>query len=108
MNIKSVEDALEVISMSVRNTRGLKNYRQKDLSKILGFSENTIIRIEKGSGGVSLEKTLAVLKELGLLEQAIAGLIPSSEPTPVEVYLEKGNTKKRVRSKNVVERKIEW
>src|SRR6266516_2774590 len=61
-----VKRALETISSSLEAWRKLRGLTQAQLASRAGLNRDTIVRLEKGDGGVSLENLLLVLRALGL------------------------------------------
>lgn len=61
-----VKRALKTISSSLQAWRKLRGLTQAQLASRAGLNRDTIVRLEKGDGGVSLENLLLVLRALGL------------------------------------------
>ena len=61
-----VARALKEISSSLEAWRKLRGLTQAQLASRAGLDRNTIIRLEKGDGGISLENLLLILRALGL------------------------------------------
>ena len=61
-----VERALESIGSSLEAWRKLRGLTQAQVASRAGLNRDTIVRLEKGDGGVSLENVLLVLRALGL------------------------------------------
>lgn len=61
-----VKRAQETIGSSLEAWRKLRGLTQAQLASRAGLNRNTIVRLEKGDGGISLENLLLVLRALGL------------------------------------------
>lgn len=68
--------ALQSVADSVTAWRKLRGLTQAQLADRSGVSRDTIGRLERGDGGVSVEKLLRVLRSLGLLESVPEALDP--------------------------------
>lgn len=71
-----VKRALETISSSLEAWRKLRGLTQAQLASRAGLNRDTIVRLEKGDGGVSLENLLLVLRALGLQDLLPKALDP--------------------------------
>jgi transcriptional regulator with XRE-family HTH domain len=71
-----VRRALQSVADSVTAWRKLRGLTQAQLADRSGVSRDTIGRLERGDGGVSVEKLLRVLRSLGLLESVPEALDP--------------------------------
>jgi transcriptional regulator with XRE-family HTH domain len=56
--------------------RKLRGLTQAQLADRAGVSRDTLARLERGDGGVSMEKLLRVLRVLGILDSLSAALDP--------------------------------
>ncbi|MGB7684508.1 MAG: helix-turn-helix transcriptional regulator [Solirubrobacterales bacterium] len=66
------------IGEDVSTWRKLRGLTQAQLADRSGVSRDTLSRLESGTGGVSLETLLRVLRALGLLEALGEALDPHS------------------------------
>jgi transcriptional regulator with XRE-family HTH domain len=64
----AVRRALRDVGDNVRTWRKLRGLTQNQVADRAGIDRKTLMRIERGDGGVSLEPTLRVLHSLGVLE----------------------------------------
>ncbi len=64
----SIRRALAGVTESVSHWRKLRGLTQAQLADRAGVSRNTLARLERGDGGVSLENLLRVLRALGILD----------------------------------------
>jgi DNA-binding XRE family transcriptional regulator len=71
-----VTRALEMVGSSLEAWRKLRGLTQAQLASRAGLSRDTIVRLEKGEGGVSLENLLLVLRALGLQDVLPQALDP--------------------------------
>ena len=102
---KGIEDEL---GRRIKALRLRKNITQKQLAEATTLSLNTIKALESGSG--KLSTVIAVLRELGALDQ-IDSFIP--EPTISPLQLARMHGKQRVRAsgrrrKPPPEDEVEW
>ncbi|MGK2938086.1 MAG: helix-turn-helix domain-containing protein [Solirubrobacteraceae bacterium] len=56
--------------------RKLRGLTQAQLADRAGVSLNTLRRLERGDGGISLQNVLRVLRGLGVMDTAVAALNP--------------------------------
>jgi transcriptional regulator with XRE-family HTH domain len=59
----------ESLGQLVRAVRRAQGIRQDDLAAILGVSHVTLMNIERGKKGVSFDRVMDVLRELGIRMQ---------------------------------------
>jgi transcriptional regulator with XRE-family HTH domain len=71
-----VRRALRQVAEDLAAWRKLRGLTQAQLADRTGVNRDTIGRLERGEGGVSLENVLSVLRGLGVLDTAIAALDP--------------------------------
>lgn len=62
-------DTPESLGQLVRAVRRAQGIRQDDLAAILGVSHVTLMNIERGKKGVSFDRVMDVLRELGIRMQ---------------------------------------
>lgn len=91
--------ALRQVSTSVSGWRKLRGLTQAQLADRAGVARATVIRLEKGDGGVSIENLLRVLRALGIL----ASLPPALDPYESDVGRLRSDEKlpQRVRTKRL-------
>jgi transcriptional regulator with XRE-family HTH domain len=65
-----------MVGSSLEAWRKLRGLTQAQLASRAGLSRDTIVRLEKGEGGVSLENLLLVLRALGLQDVLPQALDP--------------------------------
>ena len=80
------------IGRRIRSLRLRKNTTQKELAEATTLSLNTIKSLESGSG--KLSTVIAVLRELGALEQ-IDNFIPEPSISPLQLARMQGRQRKR-------------
>jgi len=68
--------ALGDLASSVETWRKLRGLTQAQLADRSGIHRETVVRLERGDGGVSLENLLRVLRALGLLDLLTQALDP--------------------------------
>lgn len=71
-----VKRALTMVGSSLEAWRKLRGLTQAQLASRAGLNRDTIVRLEKGEGGVSLENLLLVLRALGLQDLLPQALDP--------------------------------
>lgn len=71
-----VRRALAEVASSLGAWRKLRGVTQAQLADRAGVSRSTIVRMERGDGGVTLENVLRVLRALGVLEAITRALDP--------------------------------
>jgi DNA-binding XRE family transcriptional regulator len=71
-----VKRALGMVGSSLEAWRKLRGLTQAQLASRAGLNRDTIARLEKGEGGVSLENLLLVLRALGLQDVLPQALDP--------------------------------
>lgn len=71
-----VRRAQRDLADSVRDWRRLRGVTQAQLADRAGVSRETVIRLERGDGGVGIEKLLRVLRALGVLDDLTRALDP--------------------------------
>jgi len=72
----SIRRALGEVADDVATWRKLRGLTQAQLADRAGISRDTLVRLERGDGGVSVEKLLRVLRGLGILESLPRALNP--------------------------------
>jgi len=89
-----VRRALRQVADDVVTWRKLRALTQAQLADRAGVSRATLLRLENGDGGVSIENLLRILRALGLLDNVPRALDPyetdigrlrSDEPLPQRV-----------------------
>ena len=68
--------ALRQVAEGVRGWRKLRGLTQTQLADRAGVSRDTLIRLERGDGGASVENLLRVLRALGVLDALPRALDP--------------------------------
>jgi transcriptional regulator with XRE-family HTH domain len=76
-----VRRALRNVAEDLATWRKLRGVTQAQLADRAGVSRDTLIRLERGDGGVSIEKLLRVLRALGILD----GLTQALDPYETDV-----------------------
>jgi len=71
-----VRRALAHVAEDVAVWRKLRGLTQAQLADRAGVSRDTLVRLEGGDGGVSVEKLLRVLRALGVLDAVPRALDP--------------------------------
>lgn len=71
-----VRRALHELGEDVRTWRKLRGLTVAQLADRAGISPGTLTRLERGSGGISTENLLRVLRALGILENLSETLDP--------------------------------
>jgi DNA-binding XRE family transcriptional regulator len=71
-----VTRALREVGSALEAWRKLRGLTQAQLASRVGLNRETIARLEKGEGGVSLENVLLVLRALGLQDLLQRALDP--------------------------------
>jgi len=72
----SIRRALADVTAGLSQWRKLRGLTQAQLADRAGVSRNTLARLERGDGGVSLENLLRVLRALGILDLLPKALDP--------------------------------
>jgi transcriptional regulator with XRE-family HTH domain len=72
----AVRRALRDASESVRAWRKLRGLTQAQVADRAGVARETVIRLERGDGGVSVENLFRVLRALGILDGVPRALDP--------------------------------
>ena len=89
-----VSRALRGLGEDLSTWRKLRGLTQAQLADRAGISRDTLTRMERGEGGVSVEKVWRVLRALGILEtisratdphESDVGRLRSDESLPVRV-----------------------
>lgn len=71
-----VRRALRDVADDVATWRKLRGLTQAQVADRSGVSRDTLIRLERGDGGVSVENLLRVLRALGVLDSLPKALDP--------------------------------
>lgn len=71
-----VRRGLRDVASSAATWRKLRGLTQVQLADRAGVSRDTIVRLERGDGGVSLENLLRILRVLGILDSLPQALDP--------------------------------
>lgn len=71
-----VQRALRRVSDAVSGWRKLRGLTQAQLADRAGVSRDTVMRLEKGDGGVSVENLFRVLRAVGVLDSVPRALDP--------------------------------
>lgn len=72
----AVHRALRAAADDLATWRKLRGLTQAQLADRAGISRDTLVRLERGDGGVSIEKLLRVLRALGILDGFVRALDP--------------------------------
>lgn len=72
----AVHRALRAAAGDLTAWRKLRGLTQAQVSDRAGISRDTLVRLERGDGGVSIEKLLRVLRALGILDSFAQALDP--------------------------------
>jgi len=72
----AVRRSLREVGDHVTTWRKLRGLTQAQLADRAGVSRGTLVRLERGDGGVSIENLLRVLRGLGVLEPLAQALDP--------------------------------
>lgn len=72
----AVRRSLRVVGEDVATWRKLRGLTQAQLADRAGVSRDTLTRLERGDGGVSIENMLKVLRGLGVLDEVTRSLDP--------------------------------
>jgi transcriptional regulator with XRE-family HTH domain len=76
-----VRRALRNVAEDLSTWRKLRGLTQAQLADRADISRDTLIRLERGDGGVSIEKLMRVLRALGILD----GLTQALDPYETDV-----------------------
>jgi transcriptional regulator with XRE-family HTH domain len=68
--------ALDDVGTGIAAWRKLRGLTQAQLADRAGIDRKTVLRLEKGDGGVSTENLLRVLRALGILDELPRALDP--------------------------------
>jgi DNA-binding XRE family transcriptional regulator len=71
-----VARALRATADELATWRKLRGLTQAQLADRAGVSRDTLVRLERGDGGVSIEKLVRVLRALGILDAFVQALDP--------------------------------
>lgn len=71
-----VRRALGEVAGGIATWRKLRGLTQAQLADRAGVDRKTVLRLEKGNGGVSIENLLRVLRALGILDTLPRALDP--------------------------------
>jgi transcriptional regulator with XRE-family HTH domain len=91
----AIRRALEGLSDDISAWRRLRGLTQVQLADRAGVSRDTLTRLERGEGGVSVENLLRVLRALGIVGEVLQALDPyetdvgrmrSQERLPMRVH----------------------
>ena len=72
----SIRRALRDVADDASVWRKLRGLTQAQLADRAGVSRDTVVRLEGGDGGVSIENLLRVLRALGVLDSIVTALDP--------------------------------
>jgi transcriptional regulator with XRE-family HTH domain len=72
----AVGRALRELSEDIATWRKLRGLTQAQLADRAGVSRDTIMRLERGDGGVGIETLLRALRALGVLDGLVRALDP--------------------------------
>jgi transcriptional regulator with XRE-family HTH domain len=72
----AVQRALRTGADDLTTWRKLRGLTQAQLADRAGVSRDTLVRLERGDGGVSTEKLLRVMRALGILDGFARALDP--------------------------------
>jgi transcriptional regulator with XRE-family HTH domain len=97
-----VRRALADVALDVAVWRKLRGLTQAQLADRAGVSRDTLVRLEGGDGGVSVEKLLRVLRALGVLDAIPRALDPYA--TDVGRMRSEERLPKRVRPRDLTGR----
>ncbi|HEV7493180.1 helix-turn-helix transcriptional regulator [Baekduia sp.] len=73
---RQIGRSLRQVANDLTTWRKLRGLTQAQLADRAGVHRDTISRLERGDGGVSLENVLRVLRGLGIIEGATRALDP--------------------------------
>jgi len=68
--------SLRIVADDVATWRKLRGLTQAQLADRAGISRATLLRLERGDGGVSTENLLRVMRALGILDSVVRALDP--------------------------------
>jgi transcriptional regulator with XRE-family HTH domain len=71
-----VQRALRRLTEDIAVWRKLRGLTQAQVADRAGISRDTVVRLERGDSGVSVEKLLRVLRALGILDSLSRALDP--------------------------------
>lgn len=71
-----VRRAIRELAASIRAWRKLRGLTQAQLADRAGIARDTVVRVERGDGGVSTENLVRLLAALGVLDEALHALDP--------------------------------
>lgn len=98
----------EELGQRVKTLRLQKNMTQKELAEVTTLSLNTIKSLESGRG--KLSTLIAVLRELGVLDQ-LDNFIPEISISPMQLAKMQGKVRERAsgeRRKEKIKDEPEW
>jgi transcriptional regulator with XRE-family HTH domain len=72
----AVQRALRACGEDLAAWRKLRGLTQAQLADRAGVARDTLVRLERGDGGVSIEKLLRILRALGILDGFSRALDP--------------------------------
>ena len=75
-----IDDALVVFGENVRLARIARNVSQAQLANRAGVSASLIKRLEGGRPGISLDRLVAVLWAMDMLEPLLSAISPANDP----------------------------
>lgn len=75
-NSPALARSLRTVSDHVAAWRKLRGLTQAQVADRAGISPATLLRLERGDGGVSTENLLRVLRALGILDAVVRALDP--------------------------------
>ena len=90
-----VDRSLKKIGLSLQNARKRRKITTALMAERLGISRGTLVKLEKGHPGISIETFLAALMMLDKLDEVVALL----ENDPLGIALMDKSLPKRVRIK---------
>lgn len=71
-----VRRALRTFGDSVRTWRKLRGLTAEQVADRAGITRDTLRKLEQGTGGISLEKTLLVARSLGVMDLVVDAIDP--------------------------------
>ena len=73
----AIHDAVRTLGANIAQARLRRRLRQEDLARRAGISRGTVVAVERGETGTSIQAYAACLWALGLLEEL--GLLASTQ-----------------------------
>ena len=96
-NKETTQHLLEIIGSSIKARRLQRNISAKELSEISGVSPASIARLETGTGNISLQNLLSILKALNMADELKMIFSPPETSPALLAKATSGKTQARVR-----------